>query len=253
MTDLVLSEWIKFKSLRGSWVRLAFAIAINLAIVAFGLWFFNRSIGDSEPDTGLTNRIGTISGGVSMAVILMVVVGVIVYSGEIKSRSIIPSVTVLPNRTNMVAAKAILVGLVGLATGVLLMVLNTGISMLVLDLEGFPLSLDDTDVARVIVGGVVFVTLSALFGLGIGLMANSQTLGITIGILWPTAIESSAQAFLPDWIGRFLPFEAGSAMLEVPANPDLPPWEGAAVFLLWAALVIVVGGSMFSKRDLGSS
>jgi ABC-2 type transport system permease protein len=132
-------------------------------------------------------------------------------------------------------------------------IINTALVITVLELEDFPLSLDDTDVMRVIVGGVVFLTLAALFGLGVGLIANSQTLGITIGILWPTALETSLQAFLPDWVERLLPFEAGAAMLAVPANPDLPPWEGAGVFLLWAAGLVIVGGILFKKRDLGSS
>ena len=135
----------------------------------------------------------------------------------------------------------------------MVILLNSALTTVTLDLEGFPLSLDDTDVARVIVGSVVFLTLSALFGLGVGLIANSQTLGISVGALRPTAIESSASAFLPDWVGRFMPFEAGSAMLKVPANEDLPPWEGGGVFILWSAALIVLGGVLFARRDLGSS
>jgi hypothetical protein len=253
MSDLLHAEWIKFRSLRGSWIRLAVVLAIDLAIVVFTLWFFNRSIGDVEPDTSIAARVGTITGGVQLAAILMVVVGVVVYTAEIKSRSIIPTLTAVPDRNELVGAKTLLVGLVGLATAIVVVILNTGTALVVLDLEDFPLSLDDTDVARAIVGSVVFLTLSALFGLGLGLIANSQTLGITLGVLWPTAIESSAKAFLPDWVERFMPFEAGSAMLAVPAKGDLPPWEGAAVFLLWAAALIVAGGAIFRKRDLGSS
>lgn len=253
MSDLLHAEWIKFKSLHGSWIRLAVALAIDLAILVVGLWFFNRAIGDVEPDTSITARIGMLTGGVELAAILMVVVGVVVYTAETKSRSIIPTLTAVPDRNELVGAKTLLVGLVGLATGILIMVLNTGTAMAVLELEDFPLSLDDTDVVRVIAGGVVFLALATLFGLGVGLIANSQTLGITIAVLWPTAIESSAKAFLPDWVERFLPFEAGAAMLAVPAREDLPPWEGAAVFLLWAAALIVGGAAMFRSRDLGSS
>ena len=253
MSDLLHAEWIKFKSLRGSWIRLGFVLAIDLAILVFGLWFFNRSIGDLEPDTSIAARVGTITSGVETAAILMIVVGVIVYTAETKSRSIIPTLTAAPDRNELTGAKTLLVGLVGLATGIVVVFLNTATAMVVLELEDFPLSLDDTDVARAIVGGVVFLALSALFGLGLGLIANSQTLGITIAVLWPTAIESSAKAFLPDWVGRFLPFEAGDAMLAVPAKDDLPPWEGAAVFLLWSAALIVAGAALFRSRDLGSS
>ena len=78
-----------------------------------------------------------------------------------------------------------------------------------LELEDFPLS--DTDVMRVMVGGVVFLTSAAPIRVGVGLIANSQTLGITIGILWPTALETPLQAFLPDWVERLLSFEARAA------------------------------------------
>jgi ABC-2 type transport system permease protein len=105
MSDLVHSEWIKFRSLRGSWIRLAVAVALDLAVVVFALWFFNRSIGNTAPDTGHEARVNTLTGGISIAAILMIIVGVAVYTGEIKSRSIIPSITAVPNRRNSSAPR----------------------------------------------------------------------------------------------------------------------------------------------------
>lgn len=253
MSDLVRAEWIKFASLRGSWIRVGTALALDLLLLTVGLWFFNRSIGDVAPDTGVPARVSTVVDNFDLASLLIVVAGVMVFTSEIKTRGIIPTISAAPDRRELIGAKTILVALVGLATAAVATVLNIAIGMFVLDQEGFALSFDDTDFARAIFGGLAFLTIAGLFGLGIGIIANSSTLGIAIGLLWPAAIETSARAFLPDWISRFLPFEAGSALTSVPAPGDVPPWEGGGVFLLWASALILVGLMLFRRRDLGSS
>ena len=125
--------------------------------------------------------------------------------------------------------------------------------MIVLDLKDYPLSFDDTDYARVLFGSVAYMTIAALFGLGVGIIVNSPTGGIAFALLWPTAIESASKAFLPDWISRFLPFEAGGALIDVPARGDLPPWEGGGVFLAWSVGLFSAGYALFRSRDLGAT
>jgi hypothetical protein len=34
---------------------------------------------------------------------------------------------------------------------------------------------------------------------------------------------------------------------------DLPPWEGGAIFLAWAAALVLIGVALFRRRDLGAS
>jgi hypothetical protein len=189
-----------------------------------------------------------------MAAIVFVVMGVHIHTSEIRSRSIIPTTSAAPDRRDLVGAKAAFTGAVGLAAGAVLMLLTTIACLIVLDAKGFPLNpFDDEDVARAIIGSVAYLAIAALFGLGIGLLLNSATSAIAVGILWPLGLESALQALLPEWIGRLLPFEAGQALIVAGSEHQLPAWEGGAVFLAWSACLVIAGWALFDRRDLGDS
>ena len=254
MKNLVKAEWIKFSSLRASWTRLGVALALNGVFVAFTLWAFNRAAEGDTPDTSIATRVGTLTAGISMASLVFIVIGINVHTAEIKSRSIIPTAGAAPDRRDLVGAKAALTGVVGLVAGALLMLLTTIACLIVLDAKGFALNpFDDSDVARVIVGAVAYLAIAALFGLGIGLILNSATSAIAVGLLWPLGLESALQAFLPEWVDRFLPFEAGKSLLVAGPDHVLAAWEGGGVFLAWSALLVIAGWALFNHRDLSNS
>jgi ABC-2 type transport system permease protein len=254
MKHLITAEWIKFSSLRASWTRLGIALLLNGVFVAFSLWLFGRTIGDSTPDTSIANRVATLSAGVSMAALVFVVMGVSVHTTEIRSRSIIPTTSAAPDRRDLIGAKAALTGAVGLAAGAALMLLTTIVCLVVLDAKGYALNpFEDDDAARAIAGSVVYLAIAALFGLGVGLILNSATSAIAVGLLWPLGLESALQALLPDWMHRLLPFEAGSALIVAGSDHQLPAWEGGGVFLAWSALLVIAGWALFDRRDLSDS
>ena len=252
MIDLINAEWIKFASLRGSWIRLGVALGLGMAMLTSGLIFFNRGIGDTEPATEITNRIALIVSGVAPAGLILIIVGVIIFTQEIKSRTIIPTMSVAPDRSAVAAAKAIIAVLVGAGFAIIAGGLTLAIGLVALDQQGFPLNFDDDDFARVILGAGAYLIISTLFGLGLGLITNSTTFGVTFAIIWPLAIETALQGFAPEWIDRFLPFRAGSELFAVPEG-DLPPWEGGGIFLAWAVGLVLIGVVLFRRRDLGSS
>jgi hypothetical protein len=63
---------------------------------------------------------------------------------------------------------------------------------------------------------------------------------------------TTVKGFAPDWMVKILPFEAGSALYAVTPG-DTPPWEGGAIFLGWAGLLLLGGAALFNRRNLGSS
>lgn len=222
--------------------------------VAFTLWAFNRSTGDTTPDSSIATRVSTLSAGVTMAALVFIVIGINVHTAEIKSRTIIPTAGAAPDRRDLVGAKAVLTGAVGLAAGAVLMVLTTMVCLIVLDARGFPLNpFEDDDAARAIVGSVAYLAIATLFGLGIGIVLNSATAAVAVGILWPLGLESALQAFLPDWIDKLLPFEAGKSLIVASSDHQLPAWEGGGVFLAWSALLVIAGWALFNRRDLSES
>jgi ABC-2 type transport system permease protein len=252
MIDLINAEWIKFVSLRGSWIRLGVALALAMATLTVGLIFFNRSIGDSPAATEVTDRINLVTSGVMPASLLLVILGVIIFTAEIKSRTIIPTMSAAPDRGSVVISKSVLVILVAAGFAIVVGGLSLAVGLIGLDQQGFTLDLDDTHFVRVILGAGAFLIIAALFGLGIGVLTNSTTFGVALGLIWPTAIEGAIMGFAPDWIDKFLPFQAGSALFATPEG-DIPPWEGGAIFLVWAVVLVLMGTALFNRRNLGSS
>lgn len=252
MIDLVNAEWVKFASLRGSWIRLGSALALGMASLTIGLIFFNKSLGDGSPATEVSDRIALMVSGVAPAGLILTIVGVIIFTEEIKSRTIIPTMSAAPDRASVAMAKAILTTLVGAGFAIVAGGLTLLVGLVGLDQQGFSLNLDHNDFARAIIGSGAFLIIAALFGLGLGLITNSTTFGVTLAIIWPLALETTVKGFAPDWMVKILPFEAGSALYAVPAG-ETPPWEGGAIFLGWAGLLILGGAALFNRRNLGSS
>jgi ABC-type transport system involved in multi-copper enzyme maturation permease subunit len=217
-----------------------------------GLIFFDKSLGDGAAATDVPDRINLMVTGVAPASLIIIIVGVIIFTEEIKSRTIIPTMSAASDRSSVVMAKTILTALVGAGFAVVAGGLTLLVGLVGLDQKGFSLNFDHNDFARVILGAGAFLIIATLFGLGIGLITNSTTFGITIAIIWPLALETTVKGFAPDWMAKILPFEAGSQLYAVTTG-ETPPWEGGAIFLGWSGLLILGGAALFNRRNLGSS
>jgi ABC-2 type transport system permease protein len=102
-------------------------------------------------------------------------------------------------------------------------------------------------------GAVIFVVLVALFGFGLGVLLKNSVLSITLIIAIPIVAEPALAGFLPDWIDRYLPFLAGSALTTPGGTDQLTAWQGGGVLGLWALGLIIAAGVVFERRDLGNT
>jgi ABC-type transport system involved in multi-copper enzyme maturation permease subunit len=100
---------------------------------------------------------------------------------------------------------------------------------------------------------VLYGVIAALFGYGLGVLFPNPVLAITLVVAIPAVAEPALAGFLPDWIARFLPFSAGSALTSPGGTDQLTAWEGGGVFGLWAIALLIVAGSLFERRDLGNT
>jgi ABC-2 type transport system permease protein len=105
-----------------------------------------------------------------------------------------------------------------------------------------------------VIGGGLYMTLIAVFSMGVATMLRSPML--SLGILMPfffliSAILGNVSATKK--VGRFLPDQAGSRILRVvtPLDDDTPygPWGGLGIMLLWVAVALVGGYVLLRKRD----
>jgi len=253
MNKLMRSEWIKFNTLRINWGMLIAAFVVDIALLVIGLIFFNRSVGSGDPVTDAEARIDVIISPIGLFATVVSILAVLVMASEYKSKTVIPTFATAPIRSEVIAAKGIVIAVIAFVSAVIATLVNAVAGGLVLNARGFPVDIADDNYVQVLGGSIVFVVLATVFGYGLGVLLQNSVLSITLIVAIPMVVEPALAGFLPDWIDRYLPFSAGSAMTTPGGTDQLPAWQGGGVFGLWAIAVVIFGAIMFERRDLGNT
>jgi ABC-2 type transport system permease protein len=200
--------------------------------------------------------------GVMLGQALAAILAVLVISGEYSSGMIHTTLTAMPHRATVFAAKAVtLTGVVAVAgTIAVLGSLLAGRLILPGDsltaVRSHPaLSLADGPIQRAAVGSILYLILIALLSLGIAaVVRNSATsIGVILGLLYLLPIVSQVIGD-PHWQRLLEQIGPMSAGLTIQATTDLHtlplrPWAGLGVTAGWAAVALVAGGLLLRKRD----
>jgi ABC-2 type transport system permease protein len=200
--------------------------------------------------------------GVELGQALAAILAVLVISGEYSSGMIRTTLTAMPRRATVFAAKAItLTGVVAVAgTTAVLGSLLAG--RLILPRHGFTatrgypaLSLADGPTLRATAGSILYLALIALLSLGIAAIVrdSATSIGVILGLLYLLPIISQVIGN-PHWqrlLQQIAPMSAGLAIQATTNLHSLPvsPWAGLGVTTGWAAAALVAGGLLIRKRD----
>src|SRR5690606_31551234 len=115
-------------------------------------------------------------------------------------------------------------------------------------------SIGDDGVLRAVIGGGLYMTLIAMFSMGVAAMLRSPML--SLGILMPfffliSSILGNVDATKK--VGQFLPDQAGSKIMQVvtPIGDDTPygPWGGLGIMALWVVAALIGGYVLLKRRD----
>jgi ABC-2 type transport system permease protein len=177
---------------------------------------------------------------------------VLVVSNEYSTGMIRTSLAAVPQRGTFLFSKiAVATGLalvVGMATSFVAFVLGQAM------LGEHRTSLGDPGVLRAVIGGGLYMTLIAMFSMGVAAMLRSPML--SLGILMPFFFLISnilGNVDATEKIGRYLPDQAGSQIMRVvtPVGDDRTygPWGGLGIMALWVLAALVGGYLVLKKRD----
>jgi ABC-2 type transport system permease protein len=172
---------------------------------------------------------------------------VLVIGNEYSTGMVRVTLTALPRRTGVLAAKAVIVtGVVSVAA--VLAVLGC------LAAGWFILPAHEL-VLRPAVGSVLYLVLVGLLGLGTATAVRSPAaaIGIVLGLMYVFPIVTQVVTD-PDWhrhLQRVGPMSAGLAVQATVDVDDLPigPWTGLGVLALWALAALLLGGLLLERRD----
>jgi ABC-2 type transport system permease protein len=237
------SEWIKFWSLRSSWAALSLAV---LAFVGLGL-LASALLAARSYDVILLSLSGT-----ALAQLVVGALGVLVMTGEYGTGGIRSTLTAVPRRLPVLAAKVVVFGLVSYVLMLAAAVITFGAGQAIIGDAGA--GFGDDGVLRALFGSAAYVAGAGLIGLLLGAALRSTAAALTayFGVMFLAGIVSGqvlSEGFR-EAVGKFLPSTAGEAMFAVVRPPDsLSPGQGALVFAGYLLLAGAVAAWRLMRTD----
>jgi ABC-2 type transport system permease protein len=257
-------EWMRLRTLRSTWWL------SGLSLLIAGLLGLAVPGGSGTLDVTDYGDILTGGGGpgIFLGSTLLSLIGVFAIGHEYRYGTIRPTLSALPRRSTLMAAKVLVVTGYVLVLALISLVLRYAVAVTILGHRLLDLGLFPSPMARVWIGAVVYTVIVALVGLALGGLFRNIPAAMVIVIVMPLLVENILRGLLGLHIFRSirgfakaLPFSSGAQIFRYqPVNaantggkagfqavPD--PLDGLLVFLTFLAIVLGLSWVLFEKRD----
>jgi len=247
------SEFTKIRSVRSTYWTLLALVVVTVGFGALASWG-TAAHGHPGPGFDPTQRS---LGGLYISQLIMGVLGVLVISAEYSTGMIRTTLSTMPHRGTVIAAKAVVFTIVAFVTGLITCFASFFLGQALMSSHHLSTTLSHPGVLRSVIGGALFLTASGLLGFGIGLLLrhSAGAISAVVALLFVVSILVN---FLPQsWqvhVDRWIPAIAGTQIWAAVAQPPggtpvFGPWTGFAVFCGYAAIALIAGVVLFRKRD----
>lgn len=251
-TGIVRAEARKLGTVRSTWWTLLAAVAANVAVGAALGALLPSHLSSHQKSAIDTVRVSL--GGLHLSQIAIGMLGVLAITGEYSTGMIRATLTAVPQRRPLLAAK-ILVLTASTAVTMTVACLGAYLAFQAFLPAGDPMhtTLADPAVLRAVIGAALYLAVLALLGFGLGALLRSSA-GATAALLGVLFVPTLLAALLPqnwqDTIGGYLPMNAGDAVYSLrPEAHMLRPWAGFGVFCLYSAVALIAAFVLISRRD----
>ncbi len=255
---VIRSEWIKLRSVRSWLIMIAGAAAV---LVAFGALAASVASGAVTTQNGArpagpfngTDPTALSLAGVTLAQLIIGILGVLVISNEFASGSIRSTFAAVPRRLPVLWAKALVLAAVLAVVMVIAAVVAFTVGQLILG-DGNNTTLSADGVLRAVVGSGLYLAGIGVMGIAVGALLRNTAGAIAVVVAALLIIPGLIRIVLPDsWsdaIAPYLPSNAGSAFSSVSGSTTLlSPVAGAAVFVGWLIVVLAAAAVLIRRRD----
>lgn len=258
----VRSEWTKITSLRSTWMLLLVYVVLGIGVAALVGWGSSQAIEAQEagiataggPPGGLGAEAlaASILSTTSLATLLLGVLGALVISGEYATGTMTATLTAVPRRWRVLAAKAVLLAL---ALAPLALVVS-GLALLVGESflpEAVALGLEDEGVLEAVVAHAAAMVVTALLGLGLATLLRSTAASITVLVVVVFLAPGLVPLFGVDWLttaAQYIPSAAAGSLGVTAGDPVLTTTEAVLTLVGWALVPLVAGLVVLQRRDV---
>jgi ABC-type transport system involved in multi-copper enzyme maturation permease subunit len=249
------SEWTKLRSVRSTlWLLFAtFGIAVGFGLLlsfAYVARYDRLSINERLTFDPTAHSLR----GLFLAQIAIGVLGVLIVSSEYATGLIRTTMTAVPQRRTVLAAKALVFGAAALVVDMAAVFAAFLGGQAVLARKHIGASLGDPNVLRAILGAGIYITIIGLLGLALAAIVRRTAGAIAALFALVLVLPLLAQALPSPWnndVTKFLPSGLGAALFRVRAGGDLlSPGAALIVLLIWLAVAYALAAILITRRDV---
>jgi ABC-2 type transport system permease protein len=253
------SEWTKLRSVRATWIIVGLAIGLSIGVSALtslvaGLTFDDwGASAKASFDPVLSSLTGQL-----FRLILLIVLGATVVTSEYGSRMIRTTFIVNPRRTQVLAAKATLVGALSLVVSAIAVPGMFLVSQAIFGHYGLATaSITDGDTTRLLLvytvsQGLVYTLIP--FAIAWLLRNAASAIAVSIGFIFLTSVLSP---LVPVWVQqnvfRYFPDLATDSLSGSSySNPATHLTQGPAlaVVVIWLVGMLAAAAFVLNRRDV---
>jgi ABC-2 type transport system permease protein len=251
----IRSEFTKLRSVRSTYWTLLALVVVSIGIgAAISAGSANQP---HSPGDGFDATQVSLIAFFELGQLIIAVLGALVITSEYSTGMIRTSLTAMPRRGTVYAAKAAVFGAVALVVSLVTSFMAFFVGQAIL-LGTVHATLSQPHVLQAIVGSALFVTVVGLIAFGVGAIIRHSAGAITtmIGMMFiiPIIVQVLPQTWRYDLI-RFLPDSAGRviSITVMPSGGEVyhmwSAWPQFAVTAVYAVVLLAIGAYLFRKRD----
>ncbi len=248
------SEWTKLRSVRSTVWSLIATFGITVGFGALFSWAYINRYNQQSLEERLTFDPTSHSlRGLFLAQLAIGVLGVLIISSEYITGLIRTTLTAVPQRRTVLAAKAVVFGAVSLVVSMVSVFVAFLVGQAILKGKNLGVSLGDPHVLRAVLGAGAYLTIVGLLGLGIATIVRRTAGAISTLVGLVLVFPLLAQALPSPWnhdIAKYLPSQLGAALFSVRPDPNLlSPGTALGVAALWLIATYTIATIIITRRD----
>ena len=253
------SEFTKIGSVRSTYwtllMLLAVSVGLGAAISAVVAADWSQPLTPGAPPNVYDPTQISLVALLVLGQLVIVVLGALVLTAEYSTGMIRTSLIAMPRRIVLYVAKAVAFTAVALVVSLATAFTAFYLGQALLASSHHSATLAGPGVLRAVIGSALYLTLCGLFAFGAAAIIRNTAATITamIGLLF--VLPVLVNLLPPSWgndLVRWLPSSAARAISATVGRQDphlFSPWGQFTVFAVCTAVLLVVGGILFRKRD----
>jgi len=245
MHNLIRTEVLKLRTVRGPWLLLAAGPLLVIAGIS-GLVVSGSDLRDPDMQAKALSHVG-------LASIFTLAFGILAVAGEYRHKTITDTYLSTPARGRVIGAKLVVYAVFGALAGVASSIVGLGVAAAWWSDKGASFGWGNSAMWTTIGGGLAWNAAFAALGVGVGALIRNLVVAIAAALAWIALVEGIVGQLIGN-LARWLPFYAGQALgaggKAMLPQQLLPRWDGGVVLVLYAAAFATLAVTTSIRRDV---